>query len=76
MKIDKNAYKDRKEIQSGITVYFAFRFEKVLFFEDSHFLSFKSQPILHTLASRTSRQTNKGLPKSALFQRALLNILE
>ena len=53
MKIDKTTYKDKEENQIGLTANHTSRSDKVLFFVGSHFLFFKSQPTLHTLASRT-----------------------
>jgi len=68
MKIDKTTYnKDRKERKVGMTADHTSRPDKVLFFANPHFLFFKSQLTLHTLASRTSRPTNQNLPKSAIF---------
>ena len=66
MKIDKTTYKDRKERQIGMTADHTSQPDKVLFFADPHFL-FKSQPTLHTLASRTNRHTDQNLPKSAIL---------
>lgn len=68
MKIDMTTYKDRKEIPIGMTADHTSRPDKVLFFADTHFLFFKSRLTLHTLASRTSRNTDQNLPKSAILQ--------
>ena len=67
MKIDKTTYKDKEENQIGMTANYTSRPDKVLLFADPHFLFFKSQLTLHTLASRTSRPTNQDLPKSAIL---------
>lgn len=67
MKIDKTTYKDNEENQIGLTADHTSQPDKVLFFADPHFLFFKSRPTLHTLASRTRRNTNQNLPKSAIL---------
>jgi len=81
MKIDKTTYKDRKERLIGMIADHTSRPDKVLFFADPHFLFFKSRPILHTLASRTSLHTDQNLPKSAIlpthaskFDRIIINL--
>ena len=73
MKIDKTTYIDRKERKIGMTADHTSRPDKVLFFADPHFLFFKTRPTLHTLASRTSRNTDQNLPKSAIFPTLILN---
>ena len=67
MKHDSTKYNDREIRLIGMTANHTSRPDKVLFFANPHFLFFKSQPTLHTLASRTSRPTNQNLPKSAIF---------
>lgn len=66
MKQDMTTCKERENIQIGMTADHTSRPDKVLFFADPHFLFFKSRPTLHTLASPTSRPSNRSLPKSAI----------
>jgi len=60
MKIDKTTYKDKGEIQIGLTDNRTSRPNKVLFFADPHFL-FKNRPTIGTLpfALHTSQRFAK-----------------
>ena len=63
MKIDKTTYKDKGEIQIGLTADHTSRPDKVLFFADSHFLFFASPQMAH-LQNHTSQHINPVLQKS------------
>lgn len=63
MKIENTAYKERTEIQNGMTADHTSLPDKVLFFADPHFLFFDGRTTLHTLASRTSQRYNQSFVK-------------
>jgi hypothetical protein len=69
MKIDKTTYKDKKEIQIGMTANHTSRPDKVLFFADPHFLFFNPDPqIAHCLLPDTQAIASQN-SKSHFFLR-------
>ena len=74
MKIDKTTYKDKGEIQIGLTADHTSRPDKVLFFADPHFLFFNflaAAQVAHLVLPDT--QADPSQNQKSHFPIALLN---